>query len=296
MSLTQLEINLCNQALSQIGAAKVVLATQATANEGIAANDFYTQTRDSLLRSYYWPFARVRTTLSKIYTIEFDNMPGPSTFVVGDVITGVTSGAYATVLEVISDVEYKVAYLSGTFSDSETITNATVYPVAWQGIPVVYGTDSVVWYDGGSQVACGTGYPITTVVAPDFGYSNQYLLPIDFDRLVKRQSNYHHHHSTIEGNYLLTDSDNGHVLYIKKVTDTTLFDTLFVEILVMQLQLKFIPAIAGTNMPGTIDRIERRLSMVTARARAICEDEENNTGNSSWNNARFGSGKMMCRR
>jgi hypothetical protein len=296
MSLTQLEINLCNQALSQIGAAKVVLATQATTNEGIAANDFYAQTRDSLLRSYYWPFARIRTTLSRLYEVSFDTSPGPSAFAIGDVITGISSGATATVLEVISDVEYKVAYLSGTFMDSETVTNAIVYPVAWRGIPVVYGTENVVWYDGGSQVVCGAGYPITTEVVPDFGYGHQYVLPADFDRLVKRQSNYHHHHSTIEGNYLLSDSDSGHVLYIKKVTDTTLFDTLFVEILVMQLQLKFIPAIAGTNLAGTIDRIERRLSITTSKARAICEDEENNSGNSSWNNARYGSGKVMSRR
>lgn len=292
MSLTQLEIDICNQALSQIGAAKVVLATQSTSVEGIRANDFYAQTRDSLLRSFNWNFAKARSVLSQLKTIEFDTSPGPNPFAVGDVITGVSSGATATILTVTSDVEYEITYLSGTFTDGETITNASVQNVAWNGIPVVYGTDNVVWYESGDQVVCGIGYPIVTSVTPEFTYQYKFVLPSDFDRFCQNHPGSYRRYA-IEGNYVLSDDTTFNCRYIRKVTDTTLFDPLFIEILVLQLQLKFIPAIAGTNTPGLIDRIERRLASVTARARAINHSENEQSGRSDWNNARYFSGKIL---
>ena len=289
MALTQLEIDLCNQGLSLMGGKKVVLATQATTPEGVAANDFYAQTRDALQRSFEWPFCRTRATLSPLYTIEFDTSPGPSAFVVGDVITGVNSEATATIITVVSDVEYEIAYLDGTFEDGETITNATVEDVVWQGIPVFLDDEQVIWYDtaDSDQVVCSTGYPVATLLAPEFGYDYQFLLPADFSRFRK---NYSEEKRTVEGNRLLTDDDSGEVLYIKKVTDTTLFDPLFVEVFTLRLALKFVNIIAGTKSSELLQNLKQDLRVATASARSVCGSEENDTGSSEWNNARYGNG------
>jgi hypothetical protein len=295
MALTQLEINLCNQAFSLIGAAKVVLATQATTVEGIAANDFYVQTRDALLRSFEWSFARGREKLSLLYAIEFDTTPGPDAFAVGDVITGITSGATATIIEVLSDVEYTIAYLSGTFSDSETVTNGTISTVVWQGIPVYSGTDQVIWYDTATsdQVVCTAGYPLLTEAVPDFGYEHQFLLPADFLRMTGQS--YHNHRYTIEGNRLLSNHLSSKLLYVKKVTDTTLFDALFIEVLVLRLALKFKPAVAGTVSGDTIANIKQDLKMAEGKARVVDFQEDNDSGSEDWLNARFGSTEGVLR-
>jgi hypothetical protein len=294
MALTQLEIDLCNQGFYLMGGKKVVLATQAATPEGIAANDFYVQTRDALQRFFEWPFCRTRDTLSPIYTIEFDTSPGPAAFVVGDVITGVNSEATATIITVVSDVEYEIAYLDGTFEDGETITNATVEDVVWQGIPVVMDDEQVVWYDtaDSDQLVCSTGYPSLTLYAPEFGFDYQFLLPADFIRFRK---NYSGSRRTIEGNRLLSNDDSGQVLYVKKITDTTLFDPLFVEILTLRLALKFVNVIAGTKSSEMLQNLKQDLQVATATARSVCGSEENDTGKSNWNNARFGDGIVYAR-
>jgi hypothetical protein len=321
MTLSSGEINICNQALDRIGAAQID-STHVTTNEYLVCDRNYVQVRDSLLRSYEWPFARTRALLSSVHTIEFDTAPGPSSFAVGDVITGVTSGATATVLEVISAVKYKIVYLNRHFEDSETVTNAIIYDVTWQGIPVKYSDSHVVWYTGGSQVVCTTGYPNLEEVRPIFGYAHQFLLPPDFDRLVNNDWYHYCHHHTIEGNCLLTDGgfrnhhhehqnygDNQnehehhhhhghgeHILYIRKETDTTLFDSLFTDVLILKLGLRFINPLASTGATAPKEELGKEMRVLEAKARTVCACEENNTGRSDWNSARYSSGKMMCRR
>lgn len=62
MALTTDEIVIVNQANARIGAKSITLAVQASP-EGIYDNLFYGQTRNSLLRSFEWPFASGRIEL-----------------------------------------------------------------------------------------------------------------------------------------------------------------------------------------------------------------------------------------
>src|SRR4030043_2361618 len=123
--MTEAEVVLCNQSLDRLGAATFTYAAQ-TSNEALKCIRHYEQTRDALLRSFDWPFASARAELVILQTLTLDLPPVPALWVVGDVITGISSGTTATIISVISTIEYEIAYLSGDFTDGEKITNATV--------------------------------------------------------------------------------------------------------------------------------------------------------------------------
>jgi hypothetical protein len=289
MTLTAGEIILCNQSLDRIAAAQIA-STSPTTNEYLVCDRNYPQVRDSLLRSMEWNFVNARAELSLIYDIEFDTAPGPDRFVVGDVMTGVTSGVTATVLEVISGTQYRIAYISGTFTDGETITNAAIESVEWQGIPVYDGTDSVVWYENGDQVVCGTGYPIATEVVPGFGYQHTYHLPADFSRLRVKQKFQHSH--AIEGKYLISHHSTEKIEYVSKTTDTTLFDDLFIECLILKLALTLISPLVGTSATSLREGLQTELKSAMSKARQVGKMEDNTPKHHIWLNARYRDSKV----
>jgi len=97
MALIQAEVDLANQSIGRIGGKQFSLSVQ-TGYSGEQANLHFDQTRDSLLRSYEWPFAKTRLTLSNAWA---------------------TATAYITDQYVWEDeVAYKcaIAHTSGTFS------------------------------------------------------------------------------------------------------------------------------------------------------------------------------------
>lgn len=108
MALTAAEIVVVNQALARIAAKQITLAAQ-TGIEGVYSNLFYEQTRNSLLRSFEWPFASARIEL---------------------VDDWVTATDYTTDQYVwSSSVLYKcaIAHTSGTFATDLAALKWTVY-------------------------------------------------------------------------------------------------------------------------------------------------------------------------
>lgn len=68
------ETDICNMALNRIGA-KALTAAEITANtepRAIACNTHYAQTRDALLRSHWWRFAKARAALTATTTPTFE--------------------------------------------------------------------------------------------------------------------------------------------------------------------------------------------------------------------------------
>ena len=134
-------------------------------------------------------------------------------------------------------------------------------------------------------------------VDPDFEYDNQFILPNDFVRL---KSVYGDNGTdtgdlrttfAIEGDRLLTNESSIDIRYIKKVTDPTKFDTLFIEVLVLKLALKII-SLAGAN-PKLMETITTELRLTMPQVRAIDRQETNNIGRSDrrpWNEARVSTG------
>ena len=127
---------------------------------------------------------------------------------------------------------------------------------------------------------------------PDFGYDNQFVLPNDFLRIKSlNDSDTSPGDYVIEGSLLLTDDDEVELLYIKKITDTTKFEPLFVEVLVLELALKLVNPLAGAGLNSERLRngiiVELRQSLSSARV--INKTEINCSGGNYWNDARYSS-------
>ncbi len=124
----------------------------------------------------------------------------------------------------------------------------------------------------------------------DFEWDNQFALPDDFLRFrsideetgITSRDNRH----AIEGQRILTNFSSVSLLYIKKVTDVTAFDSLFVEVFVLQLALK-LTSIAGAT-PKIRESLKDDLELLMPSVRAIDADETNVGGRSDWNLARHG--------
>jgi len=280
-------------ALDRIAAKQVTFATQTTV-EALAVLRHFEQTRDSLIRSYEWPWAETQDELYIISTMTLDTMP-TAAWSVADVITGITSGVSATILTVTSNTEYILKYKNGTFTGGETITNATVSKVYWEGIEVSYESETVYSYSTAStyQVNCGAGYPSVSAVTPNHSWTYQYYLPSDFIRLT---GIYEDDGSDLpcdrwerQGDRILTDYSTLNITYVKKVTDPTLFEDLFTEVLILRLAHKLINPLAGMASQRFKDELREELRTAEARARVIASQENNTSGYDSFNRARFGS-------
>lgn len=65
------------------------------------------------------------------------------------------------------------------------------------------------------------------VDTPEFGYTYQFSLPVDFIELI--MINPPTETYTVEGNKLLSDTDDIDILYVKKITDPNMFSPTFAE-------------------------------------------------------------------
>jgi DNA-binding XRE family transcriptional regulator len=75
MSLSQLETDIANMSLGRIGAKQFTLADQ-TPVQGVQANLHFVHTRDSLLRSFQWNFAKKRFLLVSTWLTATDYVVG----------------------------------------------------------------------------------------------------------------------------------------------------------------------------------------------------------------------------
>lgn len=104
-------------------------------------------------------------------------------------------------------------------------------------------------------------------IAPAFGYAHAYQLPSDWiatlgawdDDLMSGQLDYR-----IEGGLLLTDAEEVYLLYTARVTDTSQFDTLFVEALALTLALEISDPLAASQT--RVQRVGRELDIMLSEA------------------------------
>ena len=124
-------------------------------------------------------------------------------------------------------------------------------------------------------------------------WDNQFILPNDFLAMKSiyenRFSDENYRSYALEGQRLLTNESTMEIRYIKKVTDVTEFDPLFVEVLVLQLALKLVPALAKTDPKLKAD-IKDDLKLLMPSVLALDGQETNTIGQydlGTWNNARY---------
>jgi hypothetical protein len=117
---------------------------------------------------------------------------------------------------------------------------------------------------------------------PDFEYDSQFILPEDFSRLKNvfgdngSPSGNLKLTFAIEGNLLLTNETAINLRYIKKVTDPTKFDELFIEVLILKLALKLV-SLAGANSKMTAT-LGGELQSIMPQVRALDRQETNTIG------------------
>jgi len=127
--------------------------------------------------------------------------------------------------------------------------------------------------------------------APDFEWDNQFDLPNDFMRMKELYDSTNSY--SLEGKKLLTNDDTAEIVYIKRVTDPTQFDSLFTEVLVLQLAVRLATTITGGRLLSR--ELNGELAPLMARARTIDRQETHTTGRAdrpTWVGAHNGSGKV----
>ena len=119
--------------------------------------------------------------------------------------------------------------------------------------------------------ACLRGYPWNFAInraslaklttAPAYGFANQFLyrnnpyclrvLSMEFaDSIFKIEND------PTNGRVLLTDEDSANILYIGRITNTTLFDTMFVDVLTAKLALDLAYPITGSvQLQGQMEKL-----------------------------------------
>ena len=268
MALTEDELTICSQSLSMIGQKEVSYTDTSTADTGTAGNPYnkcdliYAQTRNALLRSFEWNFARDRLAL------------------VGDWATATvfTTDQYVWV----SSVLYKctTAHTSGTWN-TDYVMDGDEYVM----VGTEYVTDSNI-----------TFYWDLVTDRPETYWTYRYALPADFSRFISKWLRHNEYKYALEGKNLLTDETELDINYIKKVTDPDEFDALFAEVLILDVAIKLTFSIMGgsyqTQALRNGLRQERKLRISTAKAVNSIEKIEGVWPSNQWVNARYGNGKV----
>lgn len=282
MSLTQPEIDISCMALGRIGAKQITLAVQ-TSVEGVQANLHYAHTRDSLLRSFDWNFAVKRLALVDTWITATTYTAGRFIWIDSQWVTGT---AYTTVEYVlINSLLYKctIAHTAGVF-----VTDLAAGRWTLQAVGTVDGSSLLykcaIAHVSGVFVTDLTAVDWVLVTArPSFGYVYQYDLPSDCLRFRAADIDAY----AIEGKLFLTDDQTVNIEYIYQCTTTTLWDTLFYEVMVLKLALNLLHPLAGTSVVPMRQMLEAELKGVMSKARVVSYQETNSSGSSDWNDARF---------
>ena len=111
----------------------------------------------------------------------------------------------------------------------------------------------------------------TVDTAPAFGFERALQLPADFLRLVMVGESACDHAAiawTIEGKRLLTNADPGlALLYVRRITDPTLFSPAFVEAVACRLAMELCDVITGST--SKLQMLEAMHDRALAEARRL---------------------------
>jgi|TARA_B110000305_G_C19008741_1_gene433902 hypothetical protein len=107
---------------------------------------------------------------------------------------------------------------------------------------------------------------------PSYGFAYQYSLPtspyclrvlaMEYEDYIFKVENY-----STQGRVLLTDQSSAKILYVAKITDTTQFDALFVDVLTAKLALDLCYPI--TNSVSLQDKMQKLYQLKLSDARSI---------------------------
>ncbi len=269
MALTSDELTVGNQALVLIGQKIIDSSDTSTADTGTGGHVYekletvFDQTRDALMRSFEWNFARARLELVN----DWDDATAYTTdqYVWNDSVLYKCNEAHTSGDEFIDDY---------VMDDDDYVMDDTDYV-----------RDSSV-----------TAYWDMVLDRPETYWSYRYDLPADFSRFRNKWLRENEYRYALEQGKVLTDETEMNINYIKKVTDPTEFDPLFTEVLIFDLANKLSYAIMGAGREAQNIRIElnseRRDKITKAKLVNSIESDQGRRKSYQWVNARYGDGKI----
>ena len=282
MALTEAEVSICNQSLGSIGAKQFTFG-DITSVQSIQCLLHFDQTRDALLRSFEWPFAKTRLRLvngwltDTIYTT--DQYVWQSSLLY-KCASAHTSDVFATDLTnvewvLVSTVDEWVTltvYAVGAF----VTTNALYYKCLEAHTAGTFATD----------LAAGKWILSSTKPTNVFGYN--YDMPASSLRLIEF-INGEDIDWQLETNTILTDETEVDIVYIATIDTTTEWDFLFMEVFIRVLALKLLPPLAGMGMATITSKKDLQIELrdLMAQTRAIGKQEGNGAESTTWNDARY---------
>lgn len=270
------EVEICNQALSLLGAAEITSLTANSCKEDRLCNRFYAKLRDELLKKYPWNFARKETLLNRtdLYDTSDDYSDEVTITNVATsnpvVVTGANS--YAAGMHVL------ITEVVGTDEINDLVFEVGAANAA---------TFSLLGVDGGKYTAYtsgGTAVRVEALTAYRDGYT--YDLPTDYLKARKLDSG---DDFEISGTRLLTTDDAPVLIYTKAVTDTTAFTDEFEECLIARLVtalcMPILGAKTGVQMLPTFEA-QYRQALKEAEKVNCSEEQKGQSYDDTWIAAR----------
>lgn len=257
MAAPSVDIDICNLALDLIKQNKKLVAditTTPTSEEEITCARWYDATREALLRSHFWHFARRRKQL----VLVSDTISGATQ--ADPVVITATAHSYSDGDSIrINDVEGMTELNGNTYIVANSAANTFE-------LNDISGAD----IDGTGF----TAYTSAGVAVPfHFGYADTYNLPSDYLRFhfIGDDSirNYKFDYA-IEGTQILVNNSGAaslNLAYIKNASTVSEFDSLFVILLAAELAENI--SYKFTLKNTVIQRLETLLDRKRREAKAV---------------------------
>ncbi len=256
MAAPTTDIDICNLALDFLKQNKTLVTsiTSPTTEEEKTCARWYETTREALIRSHYWVFARKRKQILRVQaTVTGATVADP--VVVTAAAHGFLDGDSIKITDVVgmTDINDTVYLVSSKTTNTFELTD-------------IEGND----IDGSAFTAYTSGGIVSPFV---FGYADAYQLPTNFlklhfigdDSIRNFKFDYE-----FEGDRLLLNNSTGASLnigYVQNITDVTKFDALFVILLAAELADNM--AYKWTLKNTVIQRLETILKGKRAEAKAV---------------------------
>lgn len=228
-------VDICNIALGHLGEASIVAITDDN-TRARACNKHYDTALESTLRSHRWNFAQKRGKVEMAW-VDMSNVFNASGVVAVDKSDhGVPDGS--------------LVHIKGTtFSDGSFKAKVTT--------PDVFRLEGSTWRAGMTVGSYSLG--------PPFGWSYKYPIPADCLRVLEVNDSEQGANDApwiIEGDFILTDSEECRLVYVSKIEDVSKFDPLFVDAFALALAVRLTETIRGTT--GKTAELTAQYERITA--------------------------------
>jgi hypothetical protein len=224
---------ICNLALAKIGSkvqiSSAQFTTPGTNTTALIASTIYTNERDQLLKRYPWKFALKRVVMD---ASNFQDTITATTAASPVVVTGTDiTDAYLTDDFGCYIWDTGIDELDGHIFSVQSLTDGS-------DTLELYEKDGINTFDGSSIGTATSGY---IRAAPLNEYDYAFKVPSDFLRMFKMLYNVKW---DMEGNYIVTNSDEIYFRYIFKETTVANLSDEFIETFSDKLAAEFIGSIA----------------------------------------------------